>query len=188
MYKHLITLGTLIFLNTPILAEPLPEYWSQHNQEYYESGRDYNIKNSGSYSAFISSRTSTPKGTGEVWQAVGHCYFTNKKAKLSVFLKTLNVTGKAGIIFRVITPTKVIRDQMQGREITGSTPWKEYYSIIEIPENCVQMSIGFILEGSGTVYADDFKISKASSKIKASSSVEVIKNVRTKLENLGFEK
>jgi len=174
-------------MQSNVLAEPLPEYWSQHNQEHYESGRDYNIKNKGSYSAYITSRTTTPKGTGEVWQAVGDCYFPNNKAKLSVFLKTSNIIGKAGITFKVVTPNQIIRDRMKERELSGSTPWKEYFSIMKIPSDCVQMSVGFILEGTGTVYADDFKISKANNKTEESSSVEVFENVRSKLENLGFE-
>jgi len=187
MYKYITIITSTLLIQSNVLAEPLPEYWSQHNQEHYESGRDYNIKKNGSYSAYITSRTTTPKGSGEVWQAVGDCYFPNNKAKLSVFLKTSNVTGVAGVIFKIVTPTQIIQDRMKSRELSGNNSWKKYYSIMKIPSDCIQMSIGFSLEGMGTVYADDFKISKAKSNSEESSSVEVFENIRTKLENLGFE-
>jgi hypothetical protein len=49
-------------------------------------------------------------------------------------------------------------DNMEDRAIKGSTGWTEYKVVLDVPEESVEIAFGFLLAGSGQVWATDLHI------------------------------
>jgi hypothetical protein len=50
-------------------------------------------------------------------------------------------------------------DNMQDRPVRGSTDWRDYSIVLNVPPEGIKASFGIILEGPGTVWVDDFAFS-----------------------------
>ena len=47
---------------------------------------------------------------------------------------------------------------MDDRPVTGTTDWKRYDVVLDVPEKTVAIAFGFFLNGKGEVWANDFKL------------------------------
>ena len=81
-----------------------------------------------------------------------------KRMKLSMWIKTENVTGPSGLCLRVVGPNyqdiipNLSKDQ---RNIRGTTPWTRYEFIAEIPPETQNICTGVRLGGKGKLWLDD---------------------------------
>jgi hypothetical protein len=83
--------------------------------------------------------------------------------RFSGYLKTAEVRGWAGLWMRVDgSDGETLRfDNMASpvdRSIAGTTDWAQYEIVLDIPEEAVTICLGFLLHGSGTVWADDLDL------------------------------
>ncbi len=53
------------------------------------------------------------------------------------------------------TKRAVSFDNMQDRPIEGTTAWKQYDIILDVPKESAYISYGVLLSGPGEVYLDD---------------------------------
>jgi erythromycin esterase-like protein len=83
-----------------------------------------------------------------------------KKIRYSGWIKTAGVTrGFAGLWWRADGEAGVLAfDNMQTREIKGTTDWKEYEVALEIPEQTININFGVLLPGDGKAWFDDLKV------------------------------
>jgi hypothetical protein len=49
-------------------------------------------------------------------------------------------------------------DNMQNRPITGTTDWREYETVLDIPENGAMIGFGALLQGKGEIWWDDVQL------------------------------
>ena len=49
-------------------------------------------------------------------------------------------------------------DNMQGRAIKGTTEWKKYEIVLDIPSNSKSINYGLLLGGEGKVWFDNFRL------------------------------
>ena len=54
--------------------------------------------------------------------------------------------------------TTLAFDNMQDRPVRGTTDWAEYAVVLDVPDDAHQITFGFLLNGSGTLWGDNLKI------------------------------
>ena len=91
-------------------------------------------------------------------QSIAADDFRGRRVRLTGWLKTEN-TNKAGIWMRVDGNRKQFGfDNMDDRAVTGTTDWKQYSVVLDVPADAVNIYFGTLVQGAGNVWADDFKI------------------------------
>jgi len=121
-------------------------------QEKYSGEASLNMEGDGTGDKF-----GVATGTFPVAAAAG------KRATFSGYLKTEGVTnGYAGLWWRVDGEKggKVLAfDNMSGRGATGTTPWKKYQIVLDVPATgAVNINFGVLLAGAGKAWFDHLQI------------------------------
>ena len=84
--------------------------------------------------------------------------FLGKRVRLSGYLKTENVTDWASFFFAVDGPVEnksVAFDNMNNRPVKGTTGWRKYEIVLDVPAKSSGISYGAILAGGGQIWFDD---------------------------------
>ena len=101
------------------------------------------------------------------------------------FVKSENITSWAGLWFRVDSKDggpSLSFDNMQNRAIKGTTDWKEYEIILDVPKNASTLNFGALLDGTGKLWFDNIKIEIVSDITKSTGRKKLLKP-----SNLNFE-
>jgi hypothetical protein len=131
------------------------DLYSDHPSDY-DVGIDTTVAHGGAQSAFIMSR-SDPRGFGTLMQTFAAERFRGTRLRVSAFAKTVDVEDWAGLWMRVDGPDEVTLafDNMQDRPLQGTTNWRRYHIVLDVPGNSERISFGVLLEGAGHVWLDD---------------------------------
>ncbi len=82
-----------------------------------------------------------------------------KKVRLSTWIKTERVSGFAGGWWQCERPTGAgVYVDMESQQIKGTTDWKRYELVVDVPPNAFEVSFGFMLVGEGSAWFDDIEI------------------------------
>ena len=165
----------------------VPSGWfkagSQPND--YNMGIDNTVFKSGNSSASIQSNKKKIKGFGTLMQTCLAEEYLGKKIKLSGFVKSEDVNDWAGLWLRVDSKKGGLSlsfDNMQDRAIKGTTDWKKYEIVLDVPEIASTLNFGALLSGTGKIWFDDLNI-EIISDITESTGTATLK----KPSNLNFE-
>lgn len=126
----------------------------------YDFGKQHVDGSAGANSAFIRAKAAKPSGFGTLMQEIGADNYRGKRMRLSARMKTADAL-RAQLWMRIDGPD---RGKMLGfynmddRPVTGSTDWKRYDVVLDVPDNAVGVAFGFFLSGKGEAWADDFKL------------------------------
>jgi hypothetical protein len=141
---------------------PLPPGWiragSHPNQ--YDMGVDASEKRVGTKCGIIRSNTEHADGFGTLMQMCDAGKFRGKRVKLTAWTKHKDVEGWAGLWMRVDgqkDQRPLSFDNMQDRPIKGSGDWAVHEIVLDVPEESTNIAFGVLLDGTGTVWMDDFK-------------------------------
>jgi len=169
MKKLFITLSAIIFILSPLplLAngDLIDKMFKGGNYRVgYSTGFDTQITLKGAKSAFIESNKanlSTQK-FGTLMNAADVNKYRGKRIQFTVYIKTKDVTGKAGAWFRIdghkgrSGKGKILAfDNMHNRSIKGTTEWSEYSLVLDVPKRAMKMAFGVLLVGSGKVWFNE---------------------------------
>ena len=125
----------------------------------YEAGIDRNIRRrSGEGSAYLKSKLSELGAVfGTLMQQFNAEDFRNKRVRLSGYIKSEAVEPWAGFWMRVDDANgKVLSfDNMQERPVIGTTDWKQYDVVLDVPENSFNIALGILLGGKGQLWFDE---------------------------------
>jgi hypothetical protein len=92
-----------------------------------------------------------PSDFGSFYQDISAQNFRGKRLKLAGFIKTAEVQDWTGLWMRVDGANGVIAfDNMEDRRISGTTEWKSYSVVLDVPEQSKKIRIGFMQAGPGT--------------------------------------
>jgi len=82
--------------------------------------------------------------------------YSGKRVRFSGYVKTHRVSQQAGLWMQVDSATRdaVEYDEMEGREIRGTTDWARYDVVLDVPPDASVITIGIFLEGGGQVWLD----------------------------------
>jgi hypothetical protein len=157
----LIMLFLSISCKTP---EPhgLPEKWfvAGSHPTSYKFGTDNTISKTGDYSAIIKSSTDKITGFGTLMQQCSPDKFIGKRVKFSGYMKSENVSDWAGLWVRIDVDTVMVsfdnmHDGKKNISVKGSSDWKKYEIVLDVPSNSTLISYGALLSGTGQIWFDN---------------------------------
>lgn len=147
------------------LGPPMPKGWGKTGSEpqNYEMHQDTSVKRSGNSSVTIKSTASVTKdGFGSVVQSILPDEFRGKRIRMSGYLKSEGVAEWGGFWLRIdgADPAAVPLDfdNMENRPLKGTSDWKKYEIVLDVPQEAAEIVYGFLLKGKGQVWADDLEI------------------------------
>lgn len=101
------------------------------------------------------------EGFGSLMQSIGPDQYKGKRIRYSANVRSVGVDGPgswAGLWMRVDKDTKAIAfDNMEKREVKGTTEWKRYEVVLDVAEDATGISFGMILAGTGNAWINGAK-------------------------------
>jgi len=157
----LLFVALFLFSNPAVAADgQLPEGWHKAGSDPgdYDMGVDAAVRHSGKASGFIKAKTDDPKGFGTLMQTVRADDYRGKWLRLSGQVKADKIDQWAGLWMRIDGETKTLAfDNMQERAIKGTSDWKRYDIVLDVPEESVNIAFGIVLVGKGEAWVDDLQ-------------------------------
>ena len=143
-----------------ILAAAVPQGWmiagSQPTQ--YESGVDSTTLYDGHRSAFLKSKEQVTGGFGTLMQSFDAKNYLGKRVRFSAAVKTEDVKSWAGLWMRVDKGSQTVEfDNMQDRPLKGTSGWKKYDVVLDVPQDATGVFFGVLLDSAGEVWLSDVK-------------------------------
>jgi hypothetical protein len=130
-------------------------------------------------------------GFGAMFQMFKPDAYRGKRVQLSAALRTVDVTGRAALCFRVDGPEAgasrrpLAFDNMEARPaVSGTTGWTRYACVLDVPEEASALFISNILSGRGELHWADvrFEVVDASVPSTAMKSIEALNPAPTNLD------
>src|SRR5262249_36562527 len=136
-------------------------------------------------------------GFGTFTQAFRADQYRGKRLRMSGFIKSEGIEGSAGLWIRVDGKEKagLAFDNMRTRPVKGTTDWKKYEVVLDIPAEAEEIYFGFLVAGKGRGWVDDLAF-EAVGKDVATTGLpvqpmnrvgELIKDLPAEPRNLDFE-
>jgi len=205
--KSILVVGTLVLFLISSCKQPkshgLPESWfvAGDQPRSYIMGTDSSITKSGDYSATIKSLDNKIDGFGTLMQQSSPDKFIGKRIKMTGYIKSENVTKWAGLWVRVDVDTVWVsfdntHDGKMDRSVKGTTDWKKYDIILDVPANATKISYGALLSGTGQIWFDNLTFEIVDKTVEATGisrkcdllNGEKPQGIVNEPTNLGFEK
>jgi hypothetical protein len=166
MKKHLVVLmviatamATLTFFAFKVADKEKVKGWflAGSYPEGYDIGVEKNAERHSNVAYLKSIKPIKGDKFGTIMQSFFPEDYLGKRVKLTCYIKTDQVTEWAGLWFRIDGPSKIALgfDNMQDRPIKGTTGWKKYEIVLDVPGNSHAIAYGVLLSGPGTVWLDD---------------------------------
>lgn len=177
--KHTLILLLLVLLSLTIFGQPennsadfnlgfekisenakLPDKWEQWGRGY-DPKIDKAEKKSGSVS--VSLEPAAEK-IDDAFGALAYKIpgnYAGKEIELRGFLKFADVTGGfGGLMMRIDGDDGVLQfDNMQSRDLKGTSDWSEYSIKLPLPENATVIYVGALMTGKGKLWVDGLQLS-----------------------------
>ena len=137
------------------------------NPSAYEIGIIKDTERKGNVAFLKSKSKKVKKGFGTIMQSFDSEMYNGKKVKLSGHIKTVDVDNWVGMWMRVDGSAKraLSFDNMQERPIKGTTAWKKYEIVLDVPVESAGIYYGVLLSGAGEVYLDNLSFEVVGSSV-----------------------
>jgi len=189
-----ITLKAIFFIAVifMLLAFEIPSglFKAGSKSDSYEMGLDKCAGMDGKNAATIKSVEDIVDGYGTLMQSSSPDKFKGKRIRLSGYIKTSDVTGKAGFWLRIgqaNSQSFLAFDNMMERPVVGTTDWKKYDIVLDVSDKASKISYGALLRGTGQMWFDKLTFEVVDASVPTTG--KKIINVKTVSEplNLDFE-
>ncbi len=151
----------------------------------FEAGVDASQAFQGHTSAYLKSKETSVDGFGTLMQSINAEQYKGKRVRLSGMVKSEEVLGWAGLWMRVDQGTSMLAfDNMQDRAIKGTTGWKRYDVVLDVPKEATGVSFGILLAGTGEVWLNSTKFDVVEAETPVTKSHDVM--IPDKPVNLEF--
>ena len=158
----------IVIASTCVLTAAAPPGWhiAGSNRTDYESDVDPMAAYNGHPSAYLRSRRPFVEGFGTLMQSFRADHYLGKRVRLSAFVRTEGVQGSAGLWMRVDRGGKPVEfDNMQNRPIEGTTAWRKYEVVLDVPPGATGIFFGILLGQSGTVWINSVELEVVSTAV-----------------------
>ena len=186
--KSVLLAGTTVIL----LSFDLPAGWFKAGDQpkSYEMGTDKGAGKEGKNAATIKSIDKTIKGFGTLMQECLPGKYLGRRVRMSGLMKSKDVVDRAGFWFRVDQPNpnqSLSFDNMQDRAIRGTTDWKKYEIVLDVPAKASNLAYGALLSGTGQIWFSNLKFEVVDNSV---PTTDLVNNNMPLSEptNLDFEK
>lgn len=169
----------------------IPKGWfpAGSNPSGYEMSVDNSTFQNGHSSAYIKSKSPKENKFGTLMQTISAQNYLGKRLQLSGYIKSEDIEGWSGMWMRINGENRRILgfDNMLGRAIKGTTDWKKYEIVLDVPQNSKTINYGALLNGQGKVWFDNFQLEEVDKSVKVTNLMKGNK-LPNKPINLDFEK
>jgi hypothetical protein len=150
-------LGAIVVLAACALAvrAEVPYGWllAGSKPTEFEAGVDPGQAYQGHRSAYLKSKQLSVDGFGTLMQQFTAEQYLGKRVRLSGVVKSQEVAEWAGLWLRVDKGKEMIAfDNMQDRAIKGTTDWRRYEVVLDVPKDASGIALGILLTGTGEVW------------------------------------
>lgn len=162
MKTNLLKSVLIICTALALLSFDIPAGWfpAGNKPQSYEMGIDKGAGQSGKNAATIKSKEAAIDGFGTLMQEFKPGQYLGKRVRMSGYVKSENVTNWAGLWFRVDqagSKQSLSFDNMEKRAIKGTTGWKKYEIVLDVPNHASLIAFGALLAGTGQIWFDNIK-------------------------------
>ena len=179
---------------TPDIEGLIGWFASGSAPEKYRLGIDREVARQGSGSGFIWSRTEQIEDEfGTLMQIFKADAYTGSRCRLSAWIQTKDVTNWAGLWMRVDGPEtpetneSLAFDNMARRPITGTTDWRVYRVVLDVPDEATYIALGVLLAGPGRVWIDDVTLERVGDDVELTAGRHRFRAIPDGPLNLDFE-
>jgi len=131
--------------------------WGYSGLGNYEISFDTNEKHKGKASGHIRFIGDEPSSFGSLVQEFKADSFRGKRVRMSAWMKTRDAKS-ARLWMRVDGIRGILSfDNMYNRPVVGTTDWKEYEVILDVPQETTRVAFGAFVAGKGQAWVDDFE-------------------------------
>jgi len=168
------------------------EAWAEPPEAWYQVGTaGYTVETS--EQAHDGERSVVIRGArkandfGGIGQTISANRYQGKRVRMTVWLRTQDVTGWAGAWFRVDREgSEVAFDNMQQRSLSGTQPWAQHSLVLDVPKDAEQLVYGALLSGkAGSLWVDDLRLEVVDRDVPVTDML--VEKKPTSPQNLGFE-
>ncbi len=149
--------------------DEIPKGWypAGSNPSEYEMGVDNSTFQNGHACAYIKSKSPKEKEFGTLMQTISAESFLGKRLRLSGYIKSKDVERWSGMWMRIDGESnqQLGFDNMFDRPIEGTTEWKNYEIVLDIPSSSSTINYGVLLNGEGEVWFDNFKLEEVDNSV-----------------------
>ena len=175
-----------------LLSFEIPKGWFEAgtSKTSYKMGIDVGSGQSGNNAATIKSKSNKINGFGTLMQNSLPNSFLGKRVKMSGYVKSENVANWAGLWLRIDqkdTEYAISFDNMKNRPIKGTTEWKKYKIVLDIPLDATNMAYGALLSGVGQIWFDNISFEVVNDTIEVTSESKQNFMPLSEPSNLNFE-
>ncbi|MCX6290474.1 MAG: hypothetical protein NT126_01765 [Bacteroidetes bacterium] len=158
--KRILTSLLFIAIAATFFSFDLPKGWFKAGSDpkSYDMGIDKGAGQNGSNAATIQSNTKKIHGFGTLMQECLPDKYIGRRIRMSGYVKSKNVDDKAGLWLRIDEAHSKIPlsfDNMLDRPVKGTTDWKKYEIVLDVPLNASNMAYGALLVGTGQIWFSD---------------------------------
>jgi hypothetical protein len=182
-------LGTMVVIVGCVLtlAADVPQGWfvAGSKPSDFEAGVDPGQAYEGHRSAFLKSKQTSVNGFGTLMQQFTADQYKGSRVRLSALVKSHEVTEWAGLWVRADKGKDAVAfDNMQNRAIKGTTEWRRYEIVLDVPKDATGVALGILLTGPGEVWMNGARFEVVGSDIPVTSSNQT--KIPDKPVNLDF--
>lgn len=188
MKKTIITALLLAVSYLAAFAYEIPKGWHKAGSmpEKYDMGIDKGAGRDGKDVATIKSNTKRIKGFGTLMQTSLPGIYAGKRVRMTGWMKSTDVNTWAGFWFRVDeagTTKPLAFDNMYNRAVKGTTEWKKYEIVLDVPMKADKIAYGALIGGEGQIWFDDINFEVVSETTQSTS----LRSTLPQPQNLSFE-
>lgn len=194
--RYAMALGAAVGLTAMLamsaMGQAPPKGWLQAgmNPDDYEMAVDPKGGRSGGPCAYIKAKTPDARTFGTLMQTFDAGEYKGKRLRLSGWVKSAAIAKWAGLWMRIDGPTEGTApamlgfDNMQRRPIKGTTDWKRYEVVLDVPQKATTVNFGILLEGAGQAWLDGVSFDVVAADVPVT---DIRQNTPKKPVNLDFE-
>jgi tetratricopeptide (TPR) repeat protein len=132
----------------------------------YDMGGNPTVKHGSEGVGYIKSKVSDAEGFGTWMTKIEADKYLGKRLRMSGYVKTKEVEDWVGLWMRVDGADGTLSfDNMQNRPIKGTTNWKKYEIVLDVPENSTGIFYGILLGGKGQAWVDGLQLEMVSNEV-----------------------
>jgi hypothetical protein len=124
----------------------------------YLTGIDPKCSYQGLPCAYLKGKLTATEGFGTLMQQFSASDYLGKRVRFTAQVKSENVNSWAGLWMRIDSSAQMREfDNMQNRAIKGTTDWRQYSVVLDVPNDATGIFFGILLDQSGEVWLNGVK-------------------------------
>ncbi len=130
------------------------------------------VGKTGGKAGTVKSIVPAPPGIGNLMQKFSAEKYKNKRVRMTGYMRSENVKEWAAFWMRVDQPNSKeslafdnMHDGVTNRSIVGTTDWKQYEIVLDVPESASNIVFGAFLRGEGQIWFENMKFEVVDKKV-----------------------